>query len=88
MVNYPNDTELEEDYEIGWEWLEQDLGPLITPYTGFWQYLLDPLKTRPEDFFNALSPYDNMYMIMAEETNKYVHRKKQTNKYKKVFFYI
>ena len=22
MVNYQNDRELEEDYEIGWEWLE------------------------------------------------------------------
>ena len=88
MVNYQNDRELEEDYEIGWEWLEQNTGPLIAPYTGFQQCLLDPLKTKPEDFFNALFD-DKMYMIMAEETNKYVHRKKQTCKYKKVFhFYI
>ena len=27
MVNYAGDTEIEEDYEIGWEWLEQDTGP-------------------------------------------------------------
>ena len=64
MVNYPNDRELEEDYEIGWERLEQYPGPLIAPYTGFWQYLLDPLKTKPEDFINALFD-DTMYMIMA-----------------------
>ena len=67
MVNYRNDRELEEDYEIGWEWFKLDTGPLIAPYTGFQQYLLDPLKTKPEDFFNALFD-DNMYMIMAEET--------------------
>ena len=35
MVNYAGDTEIEEDYEIGWEWLEQDTGPHIAPYTGF-----------------------------------------------------
>ena len=86
LVNYRNDRELEEDHEIGWEWLKQDTGPLIAPYTGFQQCLLDPLKTKPEDFFNALFD-DNMYMIMAEETNKYVHRKKQTHKYKKMFYF-
>ena len=75
MVNYQNDRELEGDYKISWEWLE----PLIAPYTGFWQCLLDPLKTKPEDFFNALFD-NNMYTIMAEETNKYVHRKKQIHK--------
>ena len=45
MVNYQNDREFEEDYEIGWEWLKRDTGPLIAPYTGFQQCLLDPLKT-------------------------------------------
>ena len=86
MVNYQNDRELEEDYEIGWEWLEWDTGPLITPYTGFWQCLLDPFKTKPENFFNTLFD-NNMYMTMAEETNKYVHRKEETRKYKKVFYF-
>ena len=84
MVNYRNDRELEEEYKISWEWLKCDTGPLIAPYTGFWQCLLDPLKTKPEDFFNALFD-DNMYTIIAEETNKYAHRKKQTRKYKKSF---
>ena len=54
MVNYQNDRELEEDYEINCEWLERDTGPLIAPYTGFQKCLLDPLKRKPEDFFNAL----------------------------------
>ena len=61
-------------------------GPLIAPYTAFWECLLDPLKTKPEDFFNVLFD-DNMYMIMAKETNKYGHRKKQTCKYKKFFYF-
>ena len=84
MVNYRNDRELEEDYKIGWEWLEWDTRSPIAPYTGFQQCLLDPLKTKPEDFFSALFD-DNIYMIMAEETNKYAHSKKQTHKYKKSF---
>ena len=63
MVNSPNNTELEEDYKTGWEWLERDPGPLIAPYLGFHQCLLDPLcvyfmrngdvccLTKPKDFF-------------------------------------
>ena len=83
MVNYAGDTEIEEDYKIGWEWLEQDTGPHIAPYTGFRQCLLDLTKNNPEDFFEALfSPH--MYTIMAEETNKYAKRKLQRCK----FFYI
>ena len=35
MVNFEGDMENEEDYEIGWQWLEQDTGPYIAPYTGF-----------------------------------------------------
>ena len=72
MVNFNGDVELEEDYDIGWEWFEVDPGPHIAPYTGFRQCLLDPMKNRPEDFFNALFDH-NMYTIMAEETNKYAH---------------
>ena len=74
MVNFNGYVELEEDYDIGWEWLEVDPGPHIAPYTGFQQCLLDPTKNRPEDFFNALFDH-NMYTIMAEETNKYAHQK-------------
>ena len=44
MVNYRNDGELEEDYKIGWEWLEHDTGLLIAPCTGFQQCLVNPLK--------------------------------------------
>ena len=80
MVNYPNDTEVEEDYEIGWEWFKVDPGPYIAPYTGFRQCLLDPTKNRPEDFFNALFD-SSMYTIMAEETNKYAQQKIQRGKF-------
>ena len=83
MVNFAGDTEIEEDYEIGWEWLEQDTGPHIAPYTGFQQCLLDLTKNNPEDFFEALFS-SHMYTIMAEETNKYANRKLQRGK----FFYI
>ena len=79
MVNFANDVEREEDYEIGWDWIEEDTGPLIGPYTGFCQCLLDPLKNKPEDFFNELFDV-RMYTIMAEETNKYTRRRKQNRK--------
>ena len=85
MVNFPNDTEREEDYELGWEWHEVDPGPLIAPYNGFHQCLLDPTMNKPEDFFNALFQ-DRMYTVMAEETNKYAQRKKQACKYFNLHF--
>ena len=80
MVNFREDMEHEEDYEIGWEWIEEDTGPYIAPYTGFWQCLLDPTKNNPEDFFEALFT-SHIYTIMAEETNKYTQRKIQRGKY-------
>ena len=84
MVNFPGDTENEEDYKIGWQWIEQDTGPYIAPYTGFRQCLLHLTKNNPEDFFEALFT-SHMYTIMAEETNKYAHRKLQRDKY--IFLY-
>ena len=55
--------------KLVWDWIEEDTGPLIGPYTGFRQCLLDPLKNKPEDFFNELFDV-RMYTIMAKETNK------------------
>ena len=87
MVNFANYAEREEDYEIGWDWIEEDTEPLIRPYTGFRQCLLDPLKNKPKDFFNEL--FDaRMYTIMAEETNKYAHRRKQNLKYRNFFYFL
>ena len=83
MVNFANDMEREEDYKIGWEWIEEDPGHLIRPYTGFCQCLLDPLKNKPEEIFDV-----RMYTIMAEETNKYTHRRKQNHKYKNFFYFL
>ena len=86
MVNIPNDVENELDYEIGWEWIEEDTGPLIGPYTGFRQCLLDPVKNKPQDFFNEM--FDaSMYTIISEETNKYAHRRKQNHKYKNFIYF-
>ena len=87
MVNFAYDTELEEDYEIGWQWHEQDPGPLVTPYTGFWQCLLDPTKQKPEDFFNALFSLQ-MYTIITEETNRYVQQKIQRGKFLTKYLFI
>ena len=84
MVNFAGDTENEDDYEIGWEWHEVDPGPIIAPYNGFHQCLLDPTTNKLEHFFNALFQ-SRMYTIMAEETNKYVHRKKQTHEYLNIY---
>ena len=87
MVNYPHDTENEEDYEIGWQWLEEDTGPYVTPYTGFRQCLLDPTQNNPEHFFEALF-LSHMYTIMAEETNKYAQTKLQRGKFfHNIYFY-
>ena len=74
MINFPGDVEVEDDYEIGWEWLERDTGPMIAPYSGFRQCLLDPTQNKPEDFFNALFE-SNMYTRIAEETNRYANAK-------------
>ena len=54
MVNFADDTENEDDYEIGWEWYKVDPGPIIASYNGFRQCLLDPTTNKPEHFFNAL----------------------------------
>ena len=34
-------------------WLEVNLGPYIALFIGFRQCLLDPMKNKPEDFFDA-----------------------------------
>ena len=87
MVNFAHDTELEEDYEIGWQWHEQDPGPLVAPYTRFQQCLLDPTKQKPEDFFNALFS-SQMYTIMTKETNRYVQQKIQRGKFLTKYLFI
>ena len=76
MINFPGDVDHEDDFELGWEWLERDTGPMIAPYSGFRQCLLDPTRNKPEDFFNSL--FDSaMYTKMAEETNRYANEKLQ-----------
>ena len=68
MVNCPIDIELEEDYKLSWLWVHTDPGPIIASYFDFQQCLLDPIKDKPTDFFNAL--FENwMHTIMAEQTN-------------------
>ena len=77
----PVTPKLKKITKIGWEWLEQDTGPHIAPYTGFLQCLLDPTKNNLEDFFEALFS-SHMYTIMAEETTN-----TQTENYREVSFF-
>ena len=87
MINFPGDVELEDDYEIGWEWLERDTGPMIAPYSGFRQCLLDPTQNKPEDFFNALFE-SNMYTRIAEETNRYANARINNAEGKEQIFFL
>ena len=48
IKTHANDTENEDNYEIGLEWFKVDPGPYITAYSGFSQCLLDPMKNHPE----------------------------------------
>ena len=54
--------------------------PLISPFNGIQQCLLDPTRNKPEDFFNALFE-DRMCTIMAEKVNKYAQQRKQVPEY-------
>ena len=74
MVNYQNDVENELDYEVGWEWMESDVGPSVSPHTGFRRCLLNPEKNKPEDYFMELF-HHQMFTIMAEKTNTYARRR-------------
>ena len=77
MINCHYDVEHELDYELGWEWLQSDPGPMIAPYNGFRQCLLDPSKKKPEDFFCALFE-DRMFTVMADMTNVYARNRIQS----------
>ena len=87
MINFLGDVEVEDDYEIGWEWLERDTGPMIAPYSGFRQCLLDPTQNKPEDFFNALFE-SNMYTRIAEETNRYANARINNAEGKEQIFFL
>ena len=56
------------------------VGSGLRKIQGLTLHLLDPTKNNPEDFFEALF-MSYMYIIMAEETNKYAQRKIQRGKF-------
>ena len=59
-----------------WVWEIQDTGTSFAPFTGTPGLFLDPLDTKPVDFFNLL--FENqMYKLIACETNKYAESKMQ-----------
>ena len=82
MINCHYDVDHELDYELGWEWMESDPGPMIAPYNGFRQCLVDPAKNKPEDFFRAIFD-DRMFTLMADMTNIYAQNRIRSkyNKY-------
>ena len=86
MINCHYDVDHELDYELGWEWIESDPGPMIAPYNGFRQCLIDPAKNKPEDFFRAIFD-DRMFTLMADMTNIYAQNRIRS-KYKKSMLQI
>ena len=87
MVNFPGDVDHEDDFELGWQWIERDTGPMLAPYSGFRQCLLDPFKNKPEDFFNSLFE-PSMYTQIAEETNRYASQRIQNQEGKAPLFFL
>ena len=78
MVNFARDLEDFDDFAMGWgwEWHDEDPGASIRAFDGVRQCLLDPTKTKPEDFFMALFERP-MYTIIAENTNIYARERLQ-----------
>ena len=76
MTNFGRDAELDCDLEDGWV-IPDGPSSNVGPFTGFSACLLDPEKKKPEDFFDALFE-ERMYTIIAENTNIYATRKKNS----------
>lgn len=79
IVNYERDTEIETDYEQGWDWiLGDDNGAQCSPFLGRRMYMGDIRKTKPEDFFNQLFE-PAMWDVLTVETNRYANNRKTRN---------
>ena len=78
ITNYEGDTELEEDYENGWEWIlhsDKD-NAFDLPFTGDGGYLNSQCDRSPESFFNLLFDHA-MWETIADNTNSYAHKKRR-----------
>ena len=76
IENYVGDIDNLDDFANHWVWQIQDTGASFTPFTGTPGLLLDPLNTKPVDFFNLLFE-DQMYKLIAHKTNRYAESKMQ-----------
>ena len=76
IENYVGDIDNLDDFANHWLWQIQDTGASLTPFTGTPGLLLDPPNTKPADFFNFLFE-DQMYELIAHETNRYAESKMQ-----------
>ena len=76
IENYAGDIDNLDNFANHWVWQIQDTGVSFTPFTRTPGLLLDPLNTKPVDFFNL--PFeDQMYKLIACETNRYAESKMQ-----------
>ena len=73
IENYVGDSDNLDDFANHWVWQIQDT---FTPFTGTPGLLLDPPNTKPVDFFNLLFK-DQMFELIACETNRYAESKMQ-----------
>ena len=76
VVPWAQDTEHIDDFALGWEWLLRDTGASTGPFTGSPGLKIRPDGTKPVDFFNLLFE-EQMYHLIAEETNRYANTKQQ-----------
>lgn len=74
---FNSDTELETDYEAGWEWiLDADCGSTVAEFTGERLYLGNIRNTEPEHFFDEIFEH-SLWETLATETNRYANDRKQ-----------
>ena len=75
MVNFNCDIDYEEDFE--WDWVETDPGASYRPFTGTpGLRIFQMTNLQPKDFFNEMFQ-DQMYQLMADETNRYANNRIQ-----------
>ena len=70
LKNYSNDVEHEDDYELGWEWLETDPGASFGPFTAQPGLMIETTDRTPEGFFNLLFD-DSMWTLITQQMNIY-----------------
>lgn len=77
IVNYPDDTEHEMDFELGWVWsFQPDRGASYGPFLSKNILFLDPRTRDPENFLNFLFT-EEMWQHITAATNSYAEKHMQ-----------